>query len=119
MSTKSDSRAGRHRRHRRIRKSVFGTENRPRLVVFRSSKHISAQLINDEIGKTLVSASTQQDGIANGVRGIDAAVEVGRQIANRANEAGFQKVVFDRSGYRYHGRVAALADAARKEGLEF
>ena len=119
MSTKSDRRAGRHRRHRRIRKSVFGTENRPRLVVFRSSKHISAQLINDEIGKTLVSASTHQDGIANGVRGIDAAVEVGRQIANRANEAGFQKVVFDRSGYRYHGRVAALADAARKEGLEF
>ncbi len=79
----------------------------------------SAQLINDEVGKTLVSASTQQDGIANGVRGIDAAVEVGRQIANRANEAGVQKVVFDRSGYRYHGRVAALADAARKEGLEF
>ena len=118
MSTKSDRRAGRHRRHRRIRKSVFGTENRPRLVVFRSSKHISAQLINDEIGKTLVSASTQQDGIANGVRGSDAAVEVGRQIANRANEAGVQKVVFDRSGYRYHGRVAALADAARKEGLE-
>ena len=112
MSIKSDRRAGRHRRHRRIRKSVFGTENRPRLVVFRSSKHISAQLINDEVGKTLVSASTQQDGIANGVRGIDAAVEVGRQIANRANEAGVQKVVFDRSGYRYHGRVAALADAA-------
>ena len=119
MSIKSDRRAGRHRRHRRIRKSVFGTESRPRLVVFRSSKHISAQLINDEIGETLVSASTQQDGIANGVRGSDAAVEVGRQIASQASEAGVQKVVFDRSGYRYHGRVAALADAARKEGLEF
>ena len=119
MSIQSDRRTGRHRRHRRIRKSVFGTENRPRLVVFRSSKHISVQLVNDEDGVTLVSASTQQDGVASGIRGIDAAAEVGRQIANRATQAGIKKVVFDRAGYRYHGRVAALADAARKEGLEF
>ncbi|MBO55458.1 MAG: 50S ribosomal protein L18 [Dehalococcoidia bacterium] len=119
MSIQSDRRSGRLRRHRRIRKSVFGTETRPRLVVFRSSKHISAQLINDEAGETLVSASTQQDGIATGIRGINAATEVGRELANRANEVGVKKVVFDRGGYRYHGRVAALADAARKEGLEF
>ena len=87
--------------------------------MFRSSKHISVQLVNDEDGVTLVSASTQQDGVASGIRGIDAAAEVGRQIANRATQAGIKKVVFDRAGYRYHGRVAALADAARKEGLEF
>ena len=119
MSIKIDRRAGRLRRHRRIRKSVFGTENRPRLVVFRSSRHISVQIINDEDGVTLVAASTQQNGVAEGSSGVAAAIEVGRVIADRANDIGVKQVVFDRGGYRYHGRIAALAGSAREAGLEF
>ena len=114
-----DRAKARQRRHRRVRKTVQGTESRPRLAVFRSSRHISAQVINDNQGHTVVAASSEQAGIADGVTGIAAATEVGRVIAERAREAGIASVVFDRGGYKYLGRVAALADAARDGGLEF
>ncbi len=118
MSTTDRSKA-RLRRHRRVRKSVTGTEARPRLAVFRSTKHISAQVIDDSAGRTVAAASTVQAGVADGVTGIAAATEVGRVVAERARDAGIATVVFDRGGYKYHGRVAALADAARDAGLEF
>ena len=87
--------------------------------VFRSANNISAQVIDDDSGNTVVSASSQQAGVADGLRGIAAAKEVGAVIAERAKAAGITTVVFDRGGYIYHGRVAALADAAREKGLEF
>jgi large subunit ribosomal protein L18 len=118
VSTTDRSKA-RLRRHRRVRKSVTGTEVRPRLAVFRSARHISAQVIDDKAGRTVAAASTTQAGVADGVTGIAAATEVGRVVAERAREAGIATVVFDRGGYKYHGRVAALADAARDAGLEF
>jgi len=118
VSTTDRSQA-RLRRHRRVRKSVTGTDVRPRLAVFRSAKHISAQVIDDQAGRTVAAASTEQAGVADGVTGIAAATEVGRVVAERAREAGIATVVFDRGGYKYHGRVAALADAARDAGLEF
>ena len=118
MSTTDRSKA-RLRRHRRVRKSVTGTEARPRLAVFRSTRHISAQVIDDSAGRTVAAASSVQAGVADGVTGIAAATEVGRVVAERAREAGIATVVFDRGGYKYHGRVAALADAARDAGLEF
>ncbi|CAI8353020.1 MAG: 50S ribosomal protein L18 [Acidimicrobiales bacterium AG-410-I20] len=114
-----DRRAARIRRHKRVRKTVSGSSERPRLSVFRSANNISAQVIDDELGKTIVSASTQQAGVADGLRGVEAAKMVGTAIAERAKEAGVTAVVFDRGGYIYHGRVAALADAAREKGLEF
>tara|TARA_B110000014_G_scaffold264486_1_gene266807 strand:+ start:4467 stop:4736 length:270 start_codon:yes stop_codon:yes gene_type:complete len=89
------------------------------LSVFRSANNISAQVIDDDSGNTVVSASSQQAGVADGLRGIAAAKEVGAVIAERAKAAGITTVVFDRGGYIYHGRVAALADAAREKGLEF
>jgi large subunit ribosomal protein L18 len=115
----TNRRTGRIRRHRRVRKVVRGTAIRPRLAVFRSSRNISAQVIDDHTGTTLVSASSQQAGVADGSTGIAAATEVGKVVAERARTAGVERVVFDRGGYRYHGRVAALADAARDAGLEF
>ena len=118
MST-SNRRTGRLRRHRRERKAVRGSAARPRLAVFRSSRHISAQVIDDQTGSTLASASSQQVGVADAATGVAAATEVGRVVAERARTAGIDAVVFDRGGYRYHGRVAALADAAREAGLEF
>ena len=118
MSSLDRSKA-RQRRHRRVRKSVRGSESRPRLAVFRSARHISAQVIDDRSGRTVAAASTVQDGVAEGVTGVAAATEVGRVVAERAREAGIATVVFDRGGYKYHGRVAALADAAREAGLEF
>ncbi len=118
MSNVDRSRA-RQRRHRRVRKSVHGTATRPRLAVFRSSRHITAQVIDDQAGRTVAAVSTQQVGVADGVTGVAAATEVGRLVAERAREAGIAAVVFDRGGYKYHGRVAALADAARDAGLEF
>ena len=118
MSSLDRSKA-RQRRHRRVRKSVRGSESRPRLAVFRSARHISAQVIDDRSGRTVAAASTVQDGVAEGVTGVSAATEVGRVVAERAREAGIASVVFDRGGYKYHGRVAALADAAREAGLEF
>jgi len=105
----------RYRRHLRVRRKVFGTTDRPRLVVFRSVKHISAQLVDDGGSRTLLTVSDA------GVAGPKTlrATEVGKRIAARAKEAGVSKVVFDRGGYRYHGRVKALADGAREGGLEF
>ncbi len=119
MSTAFDRRVARRRRHHRIRKTVAGTPARPRLVVFRSSRHISAQVVDDSEGRTLASASTQQAGVADGLTGVAAAAVVGRLVAERARDAGVQTVIFDRGGYRFHGRVAALAEAAREGGLGF
>ena len=115
----SERRRNRQRRHHRVRKSVHGTAARPRLAVFRSNKHIVAQVIDDVAGSTLVSAATVEkdwDGRGNT---IEAATKVGTLVAERAKAAGIETVVFDRGGNLYHGRVAALADAAREAGLEF
>jgi large subunit ribosomal protein L18 len=110
----------RRRRHARVRRRVHGTSERPRLAVFRSNKHISAQLIDDETGRTLASASTTEESLRTSSGGnVDAAKAVGTLLATRAKAAGVGAVVFDRGGFAYHGRVAALADAARAEGLEF
>ncbi len=110
----------RARRHRRVRKKVTGTTARPRLAVFRSNRHIVAQVIDDEAGRTLAAASTVEKELrsADTANKVGAAA-VGRLVAERARAAGVQQVVFDRGGFRYHGRVAALADAAREAGLEF
>ena len=109
------------RRKMHIRKTVRGTAARPRLSIFRSTKHIYAQIINDETGTTLVSASTQSgDPEIEGHKGNKAAaVEVGTAIAKKAIDAGIETVTFDRNGFLYHGRVQALADAAREAGLKF
>lgn len=105
--------------HRRIRQKVKGTEERPRLAVYRSLVHIYAQVIDDRAGRTLVSASSnEKDAPANGGN-VAGATEIGRRIADRAKAKGISRVVFDRGGYLYHGRVKALADAAREAGLEF
>jgi large subunit ribosomal protein L18 len=113
-------RALRIRRHARVRKHLGGTPERPRLAVFRSGRHISAQVIDDSAGRTLASASTVEASLRASTGGnVAAADAVGRLVAERAIAAGVTRVVFDRGGYRYHGRVAALADAARKGGLEF
>jgi large subunit ribosomal protein L18 len=108
----------RKRRHRRVRGRVQGSAARPRLCVFRSSKGIYAQVIDDDAGVTLASASTLVLDGASGSKS-ERAAEVGKLVAQRAREAGIAKVVFDRGGYLYHGRVKALADGAREGGLEF
>jgi large subunit ribosomal protein L18 len=108
--------------HRRIRKNLTGTPERPRLSVFRSLKHIYAQVIDDRSGRTLVSASTLDHALRAETKGggnVAAAKAVGKALAERARSAGITRVVFDRGGYRYHGRVQALAEAAREAGLEF
>ena len=113
-------RVGRIRRHNRVRRRIRGTADRPRLAVFRSNRHISAQVIDDIAGVTLASASTVEPSLRTGVTSNkDAAATVGQLVAERAKAAGVSTVVFDRGGFRYHGRVAALADAAREAGLEF
>ena len=110
----------RRRRHNRVRRKVHGSAERPRLAVFRSNKHISAQLIDDDAGRTLAAASSIEGDLRGSPGGnIDAASMVGKLVASRAKSAGITTVVFDRGGFAYHGRVAALADAARTEGLEF
>ena len=110
----------RRRRHKRVRRKVEGTAERPRLAVFRSNKHITAQLIDDLTGRTLASASTVEASLREtGGGNIEAAKAVGTLMASRAKDAGVTTVVFDRGGFAYHGRVAALADAARAQGLEF
>ncbi|MGO8874017.1 MAG: 50S ribosomal protein L18 [Acidimicrobiales bacterium] len=110
----------RRRRHARVRRRVHGSAERPRLAVYRSNKHISAQLIDDEAGRTLAAASSTEADLRGSPGGnIDAATRVGRLLASRAKATGITTVVFDRGGFAYHGRVAALADAARAEGLEF
>ena len=121
MSDKAlHKRRGRIRRHNRVRRRIVGTPQRPRLAVYRSNKHIIAQVIDDIAGHTLAAASTvEADLRSSGTGNVAAATAVGRLIAERAKAAGVSQVVFDRGGFRYHGRVAAVADAARESGLEF
>lgn len=120
MITKADKNATRKKRHARVRSKLSGTAARPRLNVYRSNKHIYAQLIDDVQGVTLASASTLDKEVnVESSSNIDAAVKVGELVAKRAVEKGYKSVVFDRGGYLYHGRVKALADAARENGLEF
>jgi large subunit ribosomal protein L18 len=122
MARTDRTRTLRIRRHARVRAKVIGTAERPRLAVFRSNRHISAQLIDDRAGRTLVAASSIEPdlraslGAAGG--NVTGAEAVGRLLASRATAAGVRRVVFDRGGFAYHGRVAALADAARDAGLE-
>ena len=121
MYTKQDRNAARLRRHRRVRKQVAGTAERPRLAVHRSLRHISAQIVDDQRGHTLAAASTVETSLRGAGRGpsVAAAEAVGRAIAERDREHGIQSVVFDRGGYLFHGRVRALAEAARTSGLKF
>ena len=110
----------RRTRHRRVRRKVSGTAERPRLAVFRSTRHMVAQVIDDSTGRTLAAASTVEPDLRSGATGNrTAAAAVGRLVAERAKAAGISRVVFDRGGFLYHGRVAAVADAAREAGLEF
>ena len=109
----------RTRRHRRVRKGLRGTAARPRLSVFRSNKYIYAQVIDDDAGTTLASASSLEGDLRDKGLSVETATEVGRLVAERAKDAGVETVVFDRGGFAYHGRVKALADAARESGLEF
>lgn len=120
MASTQTSRLARMRRHTRLRKKLAGTAERPRLAVFRSSQHIYAQVIDDKAGRTLVQASTIEAGLREGTgTKTEQAAQVGALVAQRAKEAGFDAVVFDRGGFAYAGRVKALADAAREEGLVF
>lgn len=118
MIKKEANNKARQRRHVRVRKTVIGTKEMPRLNVFRSNSGIYVQVIDDEIGKTLASSSNLELKIKNGGN-IEAAQAVGKDIAEKCKKLKIKKVVFDRGGYQYHGRVAALADAAREAGLEF
>ncbi len=122
MSNSSFHQSRREMRHKRLRKKLSGTQERPRLAVFRSNHHIYAQVIDDLAGHTLVAASTldpdfKSQPYTDGK--IDSATAVGTSIAQKAKDAGIERVVFDRGGYAYHGRVKALAEAAREVGLEF
>lgn len=122
MLRKQNKNDARQKRHLRVRKNIIGTAERPRLNVFRSLNHIYAQIINDETGTTLVSASTMDKEVGQAVNyggNIEAAKAVGAAVAKRALGQGIKQVVFDRGGYIYHGRIAALAEAAREAGLEF
>ena len=108
------------RRHRRVRKKILGTAERPRLAVFRSSKHVYVQAIDDVAGRTVASASTVEAAQRSGPTAtVDAARAVGKLVAERVKATGVSSVVFDRGGFRYHGRVAAVAEGAREGGLEF
>jgi large subunit ribosomal protein L18 len=120
MTTVASRGEARHKRHERIRLRLAGDSARPRLAVFRSLNHIYAQVIDDTAGRTLAAASTLDTGLrgAAGTKS-EAAATVGRLLAERARAAGVQRVVFDRAGFRYHGRIRALADAAREAGLDF
>lgn len=111
--------AARRRRHARVRRSVVGSTARPRLAVFRSNRYIYAQIIDDSAGVTLAAASSQEEALRSRTLTVETASEVGKLVASRAREAGIGAVVFDRGGNRFHGRVKALADAAREAGLEF
>ena len=119
MLLKADKNKARQKRHLRVRNHIAGTTARPRLNVYRSLANIYAQVIDDEKGVTIVSASTQDKGFENYGGNIEAAKAVGAEIAKRALEKGIGEVGFDRGGYVYHGRVAALAEAAREAGLKF
>ncbi|MEN6411260.1 MAG: 50S ribosomal protein L18 [Veillonellales bacterium] len=122
MLRKENKNGNRQRRHARVRKNVIGTAEKPRFNVFRSLNHIYAQIINDETGTTLAAASTMDKELSASLKyggNIEAAKAVGAAVAKRALAKGVNQVVFDRGGYIYHGRVAALAQAAREAGLEF
>ena len=123
MITKWIKSSGREKRHKRIRKKIVGTIERPRLSIRRSTRHLYAQVIDDTAGKTIVSFSTLsvdlRDKIKKDAGNVKGAVILGSAIARKCKEEGITKVVFDRAGYLYHGRVKALAEAARKEGLNF
>ena len=122
MMNKIDKNAIRRRKHLRVRKTVSGTTERPRLCVYRSNSHIYAQVIDDTTGNTLAAASSLDKDVKSQVQNggnIEAAKEVGKLIAQRAQDKKITEVVFDRGGYIYHGRVAALAEAAREAGLQF
>jgi large subunit ribosomal protein L18 len=110
------------RRHARVRRRVTGTAQRPRLSVFRSLNHVYAQIVDDQAGKTVAAASTREKDVAEGLKSKSSSVaaeRVGKTIAERAKAKGISSVVFDRGGYKYHGRIKALAEAARSAGLEF
>lgn len=110
------------RRHFRIRTRVLGTKDRPRLAVFRSNKHIYAQIIDDVQGKTIISSSTVQDSVKSGIKSTwtrEAAKKVGELLAKSAMEKGIKKIVFDRGGNKFHGKILALAEGAKKVGLDF
>jgi large subunit ribosomal protein L18 len=119
MIRKTEKKEIRSRIHKRIRRKLSGTTERPRLAIFRSVAHIYAQIIDDSKGETIVSASSVDKGARRNGGNIAAATAIGLSVATRAKEKGVTKVVFDRGGYPYHGRVKALADAARAAGLEF
>lgn len=113
-----DRRAARKRRHRRVRKKVHGTAARPRLAVFKSNRYIYAQIIDDESGRTLAAASSQEKSFRDRSLTTDSAAEVGKVLAERASDANIDEVVLDRGGYPYHGRIKALADAVREAGVK-
>ena len=117
MARTTEKVRGRIRRHRRVRKKVNGTAGRPRLAVYRSNRHIYAQLIDDDAGRTLVSSSTAEGIVGDDPK--DRAKKVGAALAEKAKEAGIERAAFDRGGFMFHGRVAALAEGAREAGLEF
>jgi large subunit ribosomal protein L18 len=119
MSTKINRKAARAKVHRRIRKKVSGTPERPRLAVHFSNKNVYAQIIDDEAGKTLVAACTNEKGAGASLANVATAAKIGQEIAKRAKSAKISSVVFDRGGYFFHGKVKALADAAREAGLQF
>lgn len=122
MSSTADKKVARLKRQVRVRKKVKGTSERPRLNVFKSANHIYAQIIDDTTGKTIISASTLLDEVGTALKhtgNVEAAKKVGAVIAKKALEQKIEKVVFDRNGFLYHGRVKALADAARENGLSF
>jgi large subunit ribosomal protein L18 len=121
MSSIKDKQAARGRRHYRVRKKVSGSPERPRLAVFRSNRHVVAQVIDDSTGRTLAAASSLEGSVrgAGGTGNRASSAVVGKLVAERARAAGVTRVAFDRGGFLYHGRVAALADAAREAGLEF
>ena len=122
MAVKTDTRLARKRRHTRVRARLSGTAARPRLCVFRSLRHIYAQLVDDSVGCTLVSASSLDTEIRDkitGKRKTESAELVGSLVAQRALNKGIKHIAFDRGGYQYHGRIKALAEAARKAGLDF
>ncbi|MGC7740444.1 50S ribosomal protein L18 [Staphylococcus epidermidis] len=120
MISKIDKNKVRLKRRARVRTKLSGTAEKPRLNVYRSNKHIYAQIIDDVKGVTLAQASSQDKDIANtSASKVDLATTVGQEIAKKANDKGIKEIVFDRGGYLYHGRVKALADAARENGLEF
>lgn len=119
MIKKFDSNAQRVKRHKRVRAQISGTQQRPRLNVFRSANHIYAQVIDDTTGSTLCAAASNEKDFGAGGGNVEAAKKVGQLVAQRAMTKGIDTVVFDRGGYLYHGRVKALADAARDSGLKF